>query len=220
MQCEFEKITIPCNMSNISNQHTLNTDGSLKSPSKTLWFNDPDDETPITPTSQPPASNISASQLSSLSSLGPSLSAHSVNKFFTHLPIKKVTGICQSHCVCRPFKQIADPDNAEVALMSVNDGESGKKHKFKSINIHCVTHKIVEDDLDGDVGSEYTSSHDGTKTASIEEDGDEEDIADATILDAKYTSMKALRDGDCQVIDFCFSVTLLMPMFSEYTLKA
>ena len=52
------------------------------------------------------------------------------------------------------------------------------------------------------------------------EDGDDEDIADAAILDAKYTSMKALGDHDRQVIDFCFSVTLLTPMLSEYMLKA
>ena len=191
----------------------------LKSPSKISWFNYPDDKTPITLTSQTPASNISASQSSSLSSLRPSLSACSVEEFFTHLPTKKVTGIHQSHHVHRPSKQIADPDNAEVALMSTNDGESGEKHKVKSINICYVAHKIIEDDSDGDVGSEYTSSQDGTKTASGE-DGDEEDIADAVILDAKYTSMKALRDCDCQVIDFCFSVTLLTPMLSEYMLKA
>lgn len=119
----------------------------------------------------------------------------------------------------RPSKQIADPDNAEVALMSTNDGEFGEKCKVKSINIHCVACKIIEDDSDGDVGSEYTSSQDGTKMVSGE-DGDEEDIVDAAILDAKYTSMKALGDCDRQVIDFCLSVTLLTPMLSEYMLKA
>lgn len=134
---------------------------------------------------------------------------------------KKVTGVRQSERARRPSKRTVDPDNAEVASMSADDGEPGSKRKGKTVNTRRVARKVVDDDSDGDDGSKYAGSEAETDAASSEEEVDD-DVADAAILNAKYTSMKALGDGDRQVhwFLFCSCESTHTLMFTGYALKA
>ena len=151
----------------------VGADGMLKDSSEIEWFNDVDDDKPI---SAPPANKTSA-----LSSLHP---------FFTssRAPAAFVAGSCHSACVPRPSTKVLDPDNAK--------GSSSKttmKHKVMNDMCTVAKHQLVSIDT----AFNYDNGSDDNTNSSMNVGGGNTDPEDDP--EVAYASTKMMGDADHEV---------------------
>jgi hypothetical protein len=135
---------------------TLDSNGNLLDASQIEWYNDPDDQAPISSSARP------LTTTSSVSSTGPTM----IGMFFHSLgsPTTKVAGARRSHRAMCPSAKIADLDNTV---------SSSRKHKAASNGSQASTSHCHH------VASLLTSDadHDTMDTAPMSElvDTDKED---------------------------------------------
>jgi hypothetical protein len=150
-----------------------NPDGSLRDASEIQFYNDADDEHPIS---------------------GPN-STRPIHGFFTGAtqPVGKVAGARRSGRESRPSARIKDPNNAESSTRSV---------KRKPSNEHPTARKVARrapaaasEESDGtDSETEPTNNADTSTTAGDTEgeDGEGQEVMDRE----EYESMKVMADAD------------------------
>jgi hypothetical protein len=175
------------------------SNGNLLSPSKIKWFNDPDDEDPIStpmPTSQPSSSK--PTQPTTLDRYFPPGSS---------LPVAadKVAGSRRSGRKTCPSKRVADPDNTEVPLFQAVASTSKRKAitgtaRGKDAYKVSRQRRIVEDsDGGGNTEVENEGNDDtGSFVNSTEKVDSSEEDSDVDV-EAKYAATMALADNDREV---------------------
>ena len=160
----------------------LRPDGSLKDADEMEWYNDVDDDIPV---------SIPASSTPALLS---SSSAQSLDNFFSsHAPAKKVSNIHQSSRTRKPSKRATDPDNAET----------GQKQKAGDNNRpRRVTRKVILSDSDEEELSDRNHSDSDGNTAGgnkmDDQSGDDEEFDEAPVQE-KFDRLRALGDQDREV---------------------
>lgn len=165
----------------------LDKDGELMDASNITFYNDPDDDTPI---SGPPGSTTT--------------STRNMHPFFSgaHSPAVVVAGSRRSARVPRPSTRVMDPDNAEANTSTAVTAKRLQKRKVDDApsGRHVARRMIAESDSDLEEGNtndngdavreDYTSDDAG--------DGDPTDV-DEDDVEVAYASTKAMGDADREV---------------------
>ncbi|KAF7372957.1 hypothetical protein MSAN_00502900 [Mycena sanguinolenta] len=156
-----------------------NADGSLRNASELQWFNDADDEHPI---SGPPPSGASTSTIP-------------VYPLFTKnvRPLDKVAGVRRSSPTRRssrhskPSARASDPNNAEAtSSISKRKASPAARQPAKKAQVKRVESSDGESDAE---------SLGGSGDSSADEDGDAESHT-AMDVDEEYQKFKAMGDAD------------------------
>jgi hypothetical protein len=166
-------------------------DGSLLSPSKIDFYNDPDDVTPISgPSLTTPMAHSSSIGTSSATTLD--------NYFASHQPAVKLAGV---HCTTRPSKPSA---RLREAADSLSKSAISRKRKGSDVSLHRhVARKIVSDSDGPDVkntsdGSIYSlkAANDTDKTTDSDGTDTDEELSQ---VQTAYHQTKEMGDQDCEV---------------------
>jgi hypothetical protein len=169
------------------------SDGSLLSPSKIDFYNDPDDVTPISGPSLMASTALSAS-------MG-TLSATTLDNYFaSHQPAVMLAGVRRT---TRPSKPSARVREAADSLNgSVTTAQSTRKRKGSNISLcRRVARKIVPD-LDGSDVETWHAGDISTPSPKAASDTDETTNGDETDIDetqAAYQRTKEMGDEDREV---------------------
>ena len=185
-------------------------DGNLLSPSKIKWYNNVDDENPISGgSSSSAAGNPVLSSLAKLTTL---------YTFFTtpgNLTINstdKVAGSHQSHCVTRPSMRIADPNNAEAPTVTQPTfvASSGLSLSL-SLSLKCKastnafvpkpsrSQKVIEDSDDDNAGTASDLETEGGDDIDETASPTEKAATGGEDTEKNYMSTKAPGDADREV---------------------
>jgi hypothetical protein len=160
-------------------------DGNLLSPSKIKWFNDVDDETPISGATVAPASCLSTS-----SKLKPA----TLMRYFASADLT-APGARRSGRATRPSTKVIDLDNAESHGFSATSGVKCKANPAGDMQQHRRVRTVTEGtDDEGSYGDDSQNEDDVEPTEKATTD--EEDLDDP---EASYASTKALGDADREV---------------------
>lgn len=147
-----------------------NPDGSLREASQIQFFNDVDDEHPI---SGPPSASSSA-----------------LHPFFTGKahPVGIVAGSRRSTRKPRPSARLADPDNAEGSTSSGKRKLSAAPRSRKAAKISRTT--VVQSSDDDEPASE-------SDDAALGDDTEADDTEGQDAMDVEqYNSIKVMADAD------------------------
>jgi hypothetical protein len=161
----------------------LRPDGSLKNADEMEWYNDADDETPVSiPASSTPALSCSSS-------------AQSLDNFFSsRAPTKKVSGVRQSSRTHKPSKRATDPNNAEIGQKRKAGDNNGPRRVARKVILSDSDEEVLNDGNHSDSDSDNTDT--GDKTCDHSGDGEEFDKARAQ---EKFNGLRALGDQDREV---------------------
>lgn len=159
--------------------------GNLLSPSKIKWYNDVDDELPISD-----GNAALPSSSSTLSCSKPTV----LTRFFA--PVD--TGARRSTRTTRPSTKVTDPDNAESHALYVPSGGKRKASTQAAGGTQQPRRirKVIEDsdnDISDGVSLDTGDANNDYVELTEKESDDEEDI------EANYASTKALGDADRKV---------------------
>jgi hypothetical protein len=162
-------------------------DGSLLDASEIEFFNDVDDDVPIS-YSAPSRSLAAAASTSSIASAATTLDSF----FSSHSPAAKVAGVRRTARTSRPLARIIDPDNVLMA-------KAGQKRKA---NVSGTGRRVarkhrVGSDTDNGEPDDVEATNSSEKDASDGED--EENVDDEAAAQAGYDELKAMGDNDRQV---------------------
>src|ERR1700722_7132723 len=171
----------------MSHSCAQDNNGELLDAAKIPWYNDPDDDEPMLPSSAMATngSSVPPSHRSSVTVLDRQLSATTLERFFKDAtPVEKIAGSCRSACIPHPSMKATDPKNA-MALKRKKSLGADQPHR----NCH-----IVPDSDDGQSAKEEDAKMepDEAKTEYVDS-GAEDD------LNGEYKYTKALGDVDREV---------------------
>jgi hypothetical protein len=197
-------------------------DGNLLSPSKIQFFDDPDDEIPI---SGPGSRGNPAPSRPVVSS---STKPTTLTRYFAsaNLLQPEAGGARRSGRTIRPSTKITDPDNAESRAFLKTSGVKRKASTGGDMQ-HRRLQKVakVSDDEDTfssdldpqDEGNTDNNAEAAELTDKVTSDDDDSDIV---VLEASYASTKALGDADREVSissQWRAHVTLLTTSLAAYS---
>jgi hypothetical protein len=164
----------------------VSSDGSLLSPSKIDFFNDPDDIVPIsgpssTATTAPPASTGS--------------SATTLDSYFaSHQPAVKLAGVRRTTRALKPSARVRDAADA------LSDSAVAGKRKANHIPLHRrVARKIVPDSDDSDGENDSDVSMPSLKDADDTGEATDCDGTDTDEAQGAYDLTKEMGDADREV---------------------
>ena len=174
-----------------SDQCAVAADGSLLDASQIIFYNDPDDETPL-----PKDPNSESNSATTSTHLHP---------FFRGDPApSKIAGSRRSTCVARPSARITDPNNLEASVTrkrsaTVTTSAEGSLRAARRAKL-TGSDEESEDDNELDVAEVYTGDDNdvGTSDAMTEEEG-VGDSTDVEHAEEAYCTTKAMGDADRQV---------------------
>jgi hypothetical protein len=162
------------------------SDGSLLSPSKIDFYNDPDDVTPI---SGPSLGVLTAPSASTGTSSATTLD----NYFSSHQPAVKLAGVRRTTRPSKPSARVRDAAN------SLSDS---RKHKGSiiSLNRRVARKTVLDSDSDGsDVDNVSDGSIPSLKDATDTDDTMGGDGTDTDNAEAEYQRTKEMGDEDREV---------------------
>ncbi|KAF8810836.1 hypothetical protein BYT27DRAFT_7091006 [Phlegmacium glaucopus] len=164
-----------------SDQCALGPDGTMLEPSEIIWFNDPDDPTPIPPIQQ-------AGTFPTFPPKSPT-----IHPFFHGgpPPATMVAGSRRSTRVSHPSKRVLDPDNSERPNVSKRPRPSCRKNVVESDSDEKDEDSV--DDGHGDGGAANTEGF--VSDANI----DSEMLDDLEAVEEAYTATKVMGDTDREV---------------------
>lgn len=169
----------------------VDTTGKLLDASEIVFYNDPDDETPISGPGAPPKLSI--------------------HPFFSHgaPPARIIAGARHSSHASRPSARLVDPDNAESST-------SGKHKVDSSMGDRCVsrnkegTKSANQLNASGDGDSDDSDEEDLLPLVDVEDFDDEDDaedddapgteVGDDDEFEAAYLETQAMTIADREVI--------------------
>jgi len=161
-------------------------DGSLLDASEIEFFNDVDDDVPISH----PAPQCRLAAAASTSSIASTV--NTLDSFFSsRSPAAKVAGVCRTACASSPSAWIIDPDNALTAKAGQKCKANGPGTGHRVAWKHCVNWDTDNGEPD-EVEAKATNSSD-------EDASDGEDEENVAAAQASYDELKAMGDNDRQV---------------------
>jgi hypothetical protein len=176
-------------------------DGNLLSPSKITFYNDPDDEHPISGPniSRPAAPAVSSSSSLPTTQLTLARSYASANLVLTSTV--DAAGARRSGRATRPSTRVADPDNAESHAFFAPSGAKRKASTAGGAQQPRRLHKATDDDTSGRDSQDDRDSDadDDNTTMDQSEIATEKASSDEEDVEANYASTKALGDADREV---------------------
>jgi len=164
----------------------VSSDGSLLSPSKIDFFNDPYDIVPISG----PSSTAPTAPPTSAGSLATTLESY----FASHQPAVKLAGVRRTTHASKPSARVRDAADAS------NESATAGKRKADSIPLHRrVARKVVPDSDDSDVENDSDASMPSLRAVDDTEEATDSDDTDTDEVQAVYDQTKEMGDADRKV---------------------
>jgi hypothetical protein len=166
---------------------TVALDGSLLNASEIEFFNDVDDNVPI---SHPASlhSLAAAAASSSIASMATTLD----NFFSSCSPAAKVAGVCHKVCASHPSARVIGPYNVLMA-------KAGQRRKA---NVSGTGRQVTQKchvDSDTDNGEPDDVEATNSSEEGVSDGGDKGDVNDGAAAQASYNELKAMGGNDRQV---------------------
>jgi hypothetical protein len=163
------------------------SDGSLLSPSKIDFYNDPDDVAPISGPSLLAPTALSASMSTS--------SATTLDNYFaSHQPAVKLAGVRRTTRPSKPSARVRD------AADSLNDSVIAGKRRQTNVSLHRrVARKIIPDSDGSDVENASDTPTPSPKAASDTDEMTDGNGTDTDEVQAAYQQTKEMGDEDREV---------------------
>jgi hypothetical protein len=162
------------------------SDGSLLSPSKIDFYDDPDDVNPISGPSLVAQAAPSTSTCTSATTLD--------NYFTSHQPATKLAGVRRTTRPSKPSARVRD------AAHSLSDSAITRKRKGSNVSLHRrVARKTVTDSDSSDVENTSDGSIPSLKDATNTDETTDGDGTDTDEAEAAYQRTKEMGDEDREV---------------------